>query len=114
VVVRLAAHLATFMLRSLTCSVCADPFANDENFLLSMLTLEELGATGNKGLIGLTSNPVLANGIAGLATSATAQATIEVGTPLTLSLYILHVMAWITFPSSQICLTQASEGLMLP
>ena len=26
----------------------ADPFANDENFLISMLTLEELGATGNK------------------------------------------------------------------
>jgi hypothetical protein len=54
-----------------------DPFGNDENFLLSMLTLEELGATGNKGLVGITSNPVLANGIAGLATSATAQATIE-------------------------------------
>ena len=104
---------------------CADPFANDESFLLSMLTLEELGATGNKvcgyflsvhcavlypassydhgllsnrqqsalwshknahgccvqGLIGITSNPVLANGIAGLATSATAQATIQVGPP---------------------------------
>ena len=28
--------------------VPADPFGNDENFLLSMLTLEELGATGNK------------------------------------------------------------------
>ena len=27
---------------------CADPFANDVNFLISMLTLEELGATGNK------------------------------------------------------------------
>lgn len=34
-------------------------------------------ALGNKGLAGLASNPVLANGIAGLATSATAQATIE-------------------------------------
>ena len=34
-------------------------------------------ATGNKGLAGLISNPVLANGVAGLATSATAQATIE-------------------------------------
>jgi len=32
---------------------------------------------GNKGLAGITSNPVLANGIMGLATSATAQATIE-------------------------------------
>ena len=28
--------------------VCADPFANDENYLLCMTTLEELGATGNK------------------------------------------------------------------
>ena len=36
-----------------------------------------MGATGNKGLAGLTGNPVLANGIAGLATSATAQATVE-------------------------------------
>ena len=26
----------------------ADPFANDESFVLSVLTLEELGATGNK------------------------------------------------------------------
>lgn len=31
-----------------------------------------------QGLVGITSNPVLANGIAGLATSATAQATIQV------------------------------------
>ena len=50
---------------------------NDQNFVLSVLTLEELGATGNKGLAGLTGNPVLANGIAGLATSATAQATVQ-------------------------------------
>ncbi|DBB03426.1 hypothetical protein WJX82_005723 [Trebouxia sp. C0006] len=54
-----------------------DPFMNDQNFVLSVLTLEELGATGNKGLAGLTGNPVLANGIAGLATSATAQATVQ-------------------------------------
>jgi hypothetical protein len=26
----------------------ADPFLNDQNFVLSVLTLEELGATGNK------------------------------------------------------------------
>lgn len=32
---------------------------------------------GNKGLAGLISNPVIANGVAGLATSATAQATVE-------------------------------------
>ncbi|KAK9805704.1 hypothetical protein WJX72_012559 [[Myrmecia] bisecta] len=54
-----------------------DAFKNDVNFVLSVLTLEELGATGNKGLIGLTTSPVLANGIAGLATSANSQATIE-------------------------------------
>ncbi|KAK9839731.1 hypothetical protein WJX84_008142 [Apatococcus fuscideae] len=54
-----------------------DPFLNDENFVLCVLTLEELGATGNKGLTGLLSNPVLANGVSGLATSATAQATVE-------------------------------------
>ena len=47
--------------------------------MLCVVTLEELGATGNKGLIGLMTNPVLANGLAGLATSATAQATVEVG-----------------------------------
>ena len=27
---------------------CADPFLNDQNYVLSVLTLEELGATGNK------------------------------------------------------------------
>ncbi|CAL8468921.1 g8462 [Coccomyxa elongata] len=54
-----------------------DPFASDENYLLSVLSLEELGATGNKGLTLLTSNPVIADGIAGLATSATAHATVE-------------------------------------
>jgi len=42
-----------------------------------MLSLEELGATGNKGLIGLISNPVIANAVAGLATSATAQAAVQ-------------------------------------
>ncbi len=26
----------------------ADPFMNDQNFVLSVLTLEEFGATGNK------------------------------------------------------------------
>ena len=59
----------------------ADPFKNDQNFILSVLSLEELGATGNKGLTGLMTNPVLANGLAGLATSATAQATVEVSHP---------------------------------
>jgi hypothetical protein len=27
---------------------CTDPFQNDETYLLSVLSLEELGATGNK------------------------------------------------------------------
>lgn len=55
-----------------------DPFKNDQNFFLCMLALEELGATGNKGLIGLTTSPVIAAGIAGLATSATAHSAVEV------------------------------------
>lgn len=54
-----------------------DPFLNDVNFVISVLTLEELGATGNKGLAGVLINPVHANAVAGLATSATAQATVE-------------------------------------
>lgn len=54
-----------------------NPFLNDQNYFISVVTLEELGATGNKGLAGLISNPVIANGVAGLATSATAQATVE-------------------------------------
>ena len=53
--------------------------------MLCVLTLEELGATGNKGLTGLLSNPVLANGVSGLATSATAQATVEVSAQYGLS-----------------------------
>ena len=32
------------------CAMLADPFLNDENFLLCVLSLEELGATGNKVL----------------------------------------------------------------
>ena len=64
------------MLIWFSCS-CADPFLNDATYFTSVLTLEELGATGNKGLALQMSNPVLANGVAGLATSATAQATIE-------------------------------------
>ena len=62
---------------SFYCPVCADPFLNDQNFILSVLSLEELGATGNKGLAGIVGNPVLSQAIAGLATSATAQATLE-------------------------------------
>ncbi|KAK9839115.1 hypothetical protein WJX74_009810 [Apatococcus lobatus] len=54
-----------------------DPLYSDETFLLSVVFLEELGATGNKGLISLISNPVIADGVSGLATSATAFAAIE-------------------------------------
>jgi hypothetical protein len=54
-----------------------NPFQNDATYFTSVLALEELGATGNKGLAGQFANPVLANGVMGLATSATAQATIE-------------------------------------
>jgi hypothetical protein len=54
-----------------------DPFLNDETFLISQLSLEENGATGNKGLAGILGNPVLATSVAGLATSATAFATME-------------------------------------
>ena len=61
----------------MTCAVAADPFLNDQNYILSVLSLEELGATGNKGLAGIVGNPVLSQAIAGLATSATAQATLE-------------------------------------
>ena len=43
-----------------------------------MLALEELGATGNLGLSQIILNPVIAGGVGGLATSATAQATVEV------------------------------------
>ena len=54
-----------------------DPFMNDQNYVLCVLTLEELGATGNLGLSQIALNPVIAGGIGGLATSATAQATVE-------------------------------------
>ncbi|KAL0047027.1 hypothetical protein WJX82_004476 [Trebouxia sp. C0006] len=54
-----------------------DPYVNDATFALSMVFLEELGATGNKGLIALHTNPILADSTAGLATTATAFAAIE-------------------------------------
>lgn len=54
-----------------------DPYVNDATFALSMVFLEELGATGNKGLATLHVNPILADSTAGLATTATAFAAIE-------------------------------------
>ena len=45
---------------------------------MAQLSLEENGATGNKGLAGILGNPVLATSVAGLATSATAFAAVEV------------------------------------
>ena len=56
----------------------ADYAKNEVNFVLSVLSLEELGARGNLGLAGLVDNPVHSLAIGGLATSATGQATIEV------------------------------------
>jgi hypothetical protein len=69
---------AASVLISLRIITHADPFLNDETFLLSQLSLEENGATGNKGLAGILGNPVIATSVAGLATSATAFAAIEV------------------------------------
>eukprot|EP00898_Chlorokybus_atmophyticus_P005794 jgi/Chlat1/6215/Chrsp44S05750 len=54
-----------------------DPYANDVNFLLSMWTLEEIGATGDTGSILLCSNPGIAAGVAGLATSASYQSAVD-------------------------------------
>jgi hypothetical protein len=54
-----------------------NPYLNDQTFVISVFTLEETSATGAKGLIGLTSNPVLANAIAGLAIGANQQVTSE-------------------------------------
>ena len=78
---------------------CADPLYNDETFLLSVVFLEELGATGNKGLTSLLSNPVINDGVAGLATSATAFAAVEVSTCLDLLILhsaILHNLSWMS------------------
>ncbi|KAK9865943.1 hypothetical protein WJX84_012323 [Apatococcus fuscideae] len=54
-----------------------DPYVNDATFTISMLTLEELGATGNKGLASIMTNPILQDGLSGLACTATAFAAIE-------------------------------------
>ncbi|KAK9804578.1 hypothetical protein WJX73_002013 [Symbiochloris irregularis] len=54
-----------------------DPYVNDATFALSMVFLEELGATGNKGLAALHTNPILQDSTAGLATTASAFAALE-------------------------------------
>jgi hypothetical protein len=54
-----------------------DPYANDINFLVSMWTLEEIGATGDKGVTLLVTNPGIANAVAGLATSASYQSGVD-------------------------------------
>lgn len=64
---------------SLRVYVCADPFLSDETYMVSVLTLEELGATGNKGLASVMTNPVNQDILGGLAASATAFAAAEVG-----------------------------------
>ena len=60
---------------------------------MSQLSLEENGATGNKGLAGILGNPVLATSVAGLATSATAFAAVEVRcTP-----WMQHIACWAVY-----------------
>lgn len=54
-----------------------DPFKNDVNFLLATFSLEEVGATGDKGCILLATNPGVANAISGLATSASYQSGVD-------------------------------------
>eukprot|EP00879_Flechtneria_rotunda_P017454 GHRR01018292.1.p1 GENE.GHRR01018292.1~~GHRR01018292.1.p1 ORF type:complete len:412 (-),score=113.53 GHRR01018292.1:398-1633(-) len=54
-----------------------DPYKNDINFLLATWSLEEIGATGDKGCILLVTNPGVANGISGLATSASYQSGVD-------------------------------------
>lgn len=63
----------------MTCLVVVQ---DDQTYITCVLALEELGATGNLGLSQIALNPVIAAGIGGLATSATAQATVEVCNPL--------------------------------
>ena len=76
----------------------ADPFLNDETFFLSVLTLEELGATGAKGLVGVTSNPVIATGLAGLAAAANAQAAVEVSQNSQAHDILLSKCSWLQIP----------------
>lgn len=54
-----------------------DPYKNDVNFLLATWSLEEIGATGDKGCILLASNPGVSNAISGLATSASYQSGVD-------------------------------------
>jgi hypothetical protein len=54
-----------------------DPYKNDVNFLLATFSLEEIGATGDKGCILLASNPGVSNAISGLATSASYQSGVD-------------------------------------
>eukprot|EP00775_Hariotina_reticulata_P002749 gene2749-3044_t len=54
-----------------------DPFKNDINFLLATWSLEEIGATGDKGCILLVVNPGVSNAISGLATSASYQSGVD-------------------------------------
>lgn len=77
---------------------------------------QELGATGNKGLHPQYINPALADAVAGLATSATAQATVEVP-----ALHALHrhrttlaILACTCCASPQsMLLTLAMDGMPL-
>ncbi|GAQ87523.1 hypothetical protein KFL_003580160 [Klebsormidium nitens] len=52
-----------------------DPFANSVNLVLAIWSLEEIGATGDKGVAVLLQNATLRDGAAGLAVSAGYQAS---------------------------------------
>lgn len=61
------------------------------NFVLSVLTLEELGASGNKGLAGILINPVHANAVAGLATSGETARLLFIH-PFAIGCSVMHVV----------------------
>ena len=94
-----AFHAAWGTLLGQHISLCAALYTG--LLLLPRGVLQEFGATGNKGLVALLSNPVLANGVAGLATSATAQAAIEVSSRLC---YVIIMSCSCKLPSSLLML----------
>lgn len=60
-----------------TFNTAFDPFANDVNLCLAIWSLEEIGATGDKGVTVLLQNATMRDGAAGLAVSAGYQASTQ-------------------------------------
>jgi len=60
-----------------TTNVTWDPFADDLHFLLSTFTLEEVGASGDKGAALFMTNKTLLDAVTGLAGSAAYQSAID-------------------------------------